>query len=51
MGFKQARCRDDESEGEKAAAQEREQLRTRGEFERFTQAELDLTGYEHKPLR
>jgi hypothetical protein len=36
MGFKQARRRDDESEGEKAAAQEREQLRTRGEFERFT---------------
>jgi hypothetical protein len=51
MGFKQARRRDDESEGEKAAAQERERLRIRGEFDRFTQAELDLTAYEHEPLR
>jgi hypothetical protein len=50
MGFKQLRRRG-VSEGEKAVAQERVRLRTKGEFERFTQAELDLTSYKHEPLR
>lgn len=38
-------------ESNKEALKERERLRTRSEFERFSQAELDLEGYENEPLR
>ena len=38
-------------ESELLAAKERERLRTKGELERFIQAELDLKGFESEPLR
>jgi len=47
MGLKRAA----RSEGDKTAAIKRERLKIRGEFERFSQAELDLNGYMNEPLR
>ncbi|KAI6854620.1 hypothetical protein KC338_g9214 [Hortaea werneckii] len=43
--------RPERGESEKEAAKDRERLRSKGEFERFSQAELNIDGYENEPLR
>ena len=43
--------RKERDEGSILAAKERQRLRTKGELERFLQAELDYDGYDSEPLR
>ena len=43
--------RPERGESEEEAAKNRERLRSKGEFERFSQAELNIDGHENEPLR
>ncbi|KAI7171723.1 hypothetical protein KC316_g10666 [Hortaea werneckii] len=43
--------RPERGESEEEAAKNRERLRSKGEFERFSQTELNIDGHENEPLR